>query len=118
MVGCVCSTHFDINALKKSCVLTMLCVFFCVCPNRDALQAEVEEKKAEIDQLGSELEESRSENEEGKKVQAEQGLEIEKLKAALAEERANVENEREAKQEAIGERCVCVYVECVGVYVC
>ena len=91
----------------------MLCVFLCVCPNSDALQAEVEEKKAEIDQLGSELEESRSENEEGKKVQAEQGLEIEKLKAALAEERANVENEREAKQEAIGERCVCVYVECL-----
>ena len=110
---CLAEAIWYQGASKTSCVLRMFCA--CGCPYRDALQAEVEEKKAEIDQLGSELEESRSEIEEAKKVQAEQGLEIEKLKAALAEERANVENEREAKQEAIGERCVCLYVACIRV---
>ena len=67
----------------------------------EAKKAEIAEYTETVAGLRSELDESRSECEEGKKLQGEQASEIEKLKAALAEEEANVASEREAKQEAI-----------------
>ena len=80
-------------------------------PNRDSLKAQIEANKAEteqyintVEQLRSELEQSRAAGEEAKQLQAQQDLEIEKLNAALANETANVENERAAKQEALQER--------------
>ena len=57
-----------------------------------------------IAQLRSELEQSHVFSEEAKQLQAQQSLEIEKLKVALANETVNVENEREAKQKAFKER--------------
>ena len=57
-----------------------------------------------IAQLRSELEQSRVFSEEANKIRAQQSLEIEKLKVALANETVNVENEREAKQEAFKKR--------------
>ena len=57
-----------------------------------------------IAQLRSELEHSRVFSEEASKLQAQQRLAIEKLKVALANETVNVENEREAKQEALKKR--------------
>ena len=78
---------------------------------RDALKAQIEANKNEIEQyvviveqLRSELEQGRTIADEAKQLQAQQDLEIEKLKAALANEAANVGNEREAKQEALQER--------------
>ena len=78
---------------------------------RDALKAQIEANKNEIEQyvviveqLRSELEQGRKIADEAKQLQAQQDLEIEKLKAALANEAANVGNEREAKQEALQER--------------
>ena len=57
-----------------------------------------------IAQLRSELEQSHVFSEEAKKTQAQQSLVIETLKVALANETVNVENEREAKQEALKKR--------------
>ena len=81
------------------------------CEHRDALKAQIEANKNEIEQyvgiveqLRSELEQGRKVADEAKQLQAQQDLEIEKLKAALANETANVENERAAKQEALQER--------------
>ena len=55
-------------------------------------------------QLRLELDVSRAVGEEAKKLQAQQSLQIEKLKVALATETVNVEKERKAKQEAFKER--------------
>ena len=81
------------------------------CKNRDALQAQIEvnnnkivQYAATVEQLRSELEQGRKIADEAKQLQAQQDLEIEKLKAALANETANAENERAAKQEALQER--------------
>ena len=74
------------------------------------MKAEIQANKAEtadavtIAQLRSELEQSRVFSEEANKIRAQQSLEIEKLKVALANETVNVENEREAKQEAFKKR--------------
>ena len=75
------------------------------------MKAQIEANKAEteqyintVEQLRSELEQGRKIADEAKQLQAQQDLEIEKLKAALANETANVENERAAKQEALQER--------------
>ena len=57
-----------------------------------------------IAQLRLELEQSHASSEEAKKLQVQQSAEIEKLKAALANETVNVEDERNAKQEALKER--------------
>ena len=74
------------------------------------MKAQIQANKTEtadtvtIAQLRSELEQSRVFSEEAKAMQAQQSLEIEKLKVALANETVNVENEREAKQEAFKKR--------------
>ena len=57
-----------------------------------------------VEQLRSKLKKSKTANKEAKKNQAQQGLEIKKLKVALANETVNVRNAREAKQEAFKER--------------
>ena len=74
------------------------------------MKAEIQANKAEtadavtIAQLRSELEQSRVFSEEANKIRAQQSLEIEKLKVALANETVSVENEREAMQKAFKER--------------
>ena len=72
------------------------------------MEAQIQVDKAEtqytVSQLRLELEQSRVFSEEANKLQAQQRLQIEKLKVALASETVNVENEREAKQEAFKER--------------
>ena len=74
------------------------------------MKAQIQANKTEtadtvtIAQLRSELEQSRVFSEEASKLQAQQRLVIEKLKVALANETVNVENEREAKQEALKKR--------------
>ena len=80
-------------------------------PNRDALKAQLEANGAQIkqyittvEQLRLALDQSLAAGEEGKQLQAQQGVEIEKLKVALANETTNVGNEREAKKEALQER--------------
>ena len=55
-------------------------------------------------QLRLELERSQAVSKRVQKLQAQQFSEMEKLKVALANETVNVENEREAKQEALRER--------------
>ena len=94
-----------------------------MCEHRDALKAQIEANKAEtermliqvkegeaerymltVQQLRLELKQSHRVCEEGKQLQAQQSLQIEKLKVALANETVKVENEREAKQEAFKER--------------
>ena len=82
----------------------------CLCEHRDALKARIQVDKAEtqytvtVAQLRLELEQSHAVSEETNKLQAQYRLEIEKLKVALANETANVENERKAKQQAFKER--------------
>ena len=76
------------------------------------MKAQIQANKAEtadtviISQLRLELEQSHTDSEEAKKLQAQQSLEIEKLKVALAtgNETVDVKNEREAIQEAFKER--------------
>ena len=70
----------------------------------EANKNEIEQYEGIVEQLRSELEQGRKVADEAKQLQAQQDLEIEKLKAALANETANVENERAAKQEALQER--------------
>ena len=70
----------------------------------EADKNEIEQYVGIVEQLRSELEQGRKIADEAKQLQAQQDLEIEKLKAALANETANVENERAAKQEALQER--------------
>ena len=70
----------------------------------EANKNEIEQYVGIVEQLRSELEQGRKVADEAKQLQAQQDLEIEKLKAALANETANVENERAAKQEALQER--------------
>ena len=65
---------------------------------------EIEQYVGIVEQLRSELEQGRKIADEAKQLQAQQDLEIEKLKAALANETTNVENERAAKQKALQER--------------
>ena len=78
--------------------------------HRDVMKAQIQAKKGEteetvsISQLRLELEQSHAVSEETNKLQAQYRLEIEKLKVALANETANVENERKAKQQAFKER--------------
>ena len=55
-------------------------------------------------QLRLELDVSRAVGEEAKKLQAQQSLQIEKLKAALVNETVNVRKEHDAKLEACKER--------------
>ena len=80
------------------------------CEHRDALKAQMQVNKDEtqytvtIEQLRSELERSYSVSAGAKKLQAQQSLEMEKLKVALGNETVHAENEREAKQEALRER--------------
>ena len=62
--------------------------------NRDALKSQVEVKTNQIEQYVVIVEQLR----------LEQDLELKKLKLALANETAKVENERAAKQEALQER--------------
>ena len=80
-------------------------------PNRDALKAQLEANRAQIkqyittvEQLRLALDQSLAAGEEGKQLQAQQGVEIENMKVALANETANAGNDREAKQEALKER--------------
>ena len=82
-----------------------------MCEHRDALKAQIEAYKANteryittVEQLRLELEQSRRACAEAKQLQAQQGVEIENMKVALANETANAGNEREAKQEALKER--------------
>ena len=75
-----------------------------MCEIRDALKAQNEINKNEIEQYVVIVEQLRSELEQGRTLQAQQDLEIEKLKAALANETTIVENEHAAKQEALQER--------------
>ena len=70
----------------------------------EADKNEIEQYVGIVEQLRSELEQGRKIADEAKQLQAQQDLEIEKLKAALANETANAENERAAKQEALQER--------------
>ena len=70
----------------------------------EADKNEIEQYVGIVEQLRSELEQGRKVADEAKQLQAQQDLEIEKLNAALANETANVENERAAKQEALQER--------------
>ena len=70
----------------------------------EANKNEIEQYVGIVEQLRSELEQGRKVADEAKQLQAQQDLEIEKLKAALANETANVENERAAKQETLQER--------------
>ena len=70
----------------------------------EANKAETEQHMLTVEQLRLDLEQGRTVIEETEKVQAEQSLEIEKLKVALGKETANVQNEREAKQAALKER--------------
>ena len=70
----------------------------------EADKNEIEQYVGIVEQLRSELEQGRKIADEAKQLQAQQDLEIEKLKAALANETTNVENERAAKQEALQER--------------
>ena len=85
--------------------------------NRDDLKEQilVIEKDADSTvnnaQLRLELDVSRAVSEEAKQLQAQQSLEIEKLKVALVNEAVHVENEREAKLEAWKER----YTDCMRV---
>ena len=85
--------------------------------NRDELQAHILVIEEGTDstvtnaQLCLELEISRAVSEEAKQLQAQQSLEIEKLKVALVNEAVHVENEREAKLEAWKER----YTDCMRV---
>ena len=71
-------------------------------------QKQVNKAEAEsivaIAQLRLELAESHAFNEEAKKLHAQQSAEIDTLQVALANETVNVENERNAKQEALKER--------------
>ena len=99
---------FEGNALISS-RLVVVCQQ--TCKNRDALQAQIEvnnnkivQYAATVEQLRSELEQGRKIADEAKQLQAQQDLEVEKLKAALANETANVENARAAKQHALQER--------------
>ena len=85
----------------------MFCAQMCH-PNRDALKAQLEANRAQteqyintVEQLRLKLQQSLAAGEEAKQLQAQQDLAIENLKAALANETTNVENEREAKQEAL-----------------
>ena len=82
-----------------------------MCEHRDALKAQIEVNKPEteqyvlaVEQLRLELEQSRTAGEEAKHLQAQQGLEIENLKVALANGMANLRHEHEAKQQSIKER--------------
>ena len=65
------------------------------------MKAQIEANRAETERYIATIEALRSELEESRNV---------RLKAALANE-ANVENERDAKQEALRER----YAECISV---
>ena len=98
----------------------MLYVCEHMCEHRDALKAQIEVKEAEIERMIAQAKKAETEymfnveqlrldfggnvREEANKLQAQQGLVIEELKVALANETANVGNEREAKQKAIQER--------------
>ena len=80
-------------------------------PNRDALKAQLEANRAQteqyintVEQLRLKLQQSLAAGEEAKQLQAQQGLEIEKLKAALANAIAHLRNERAAKQQALKQR--------------
>ena len=78
--------------------------------HRDAMKAQIQAKKGETEeavsmsQLRLGLEQSHAVSKETNKLQAQHRSEIEKLKVALANETANVENERKAKQQAFKER--------------
>ena len=74
------------------------------------MKAQIQDSRADaeytvtIAQLRSELEQNRVFSDEASKLQAQQRLEIEKLKVALADETVGVENEREDMQKAFKER--------------
>ena len=70
----------------------------------EANKAEIEQYIATVEQLRLELEQSRRACAEAKQLQAQQGVEIEKLKAALANAIAHLRNERAAKQQALKQR--------------
>ena len=100
--------------------LRMLYICEQMCEHRDALKAQIGVKEAEIERMVAQVKKAETEHmfnveqlrldfggnvrEEANKLQAQQGLVIEELKVALANETANVSNEREAKQKAIQER--------------
>ena len=66
--------------------------FYQIYEHRDELKARMQLDKGETESVVA------------RALQAQQALEMEKLKVALANETANAENEREAKQQGFKER--------------
>ena len=74
------------------------------------MEAQIQVNKAEIadtvaiSQLRFEMEQSVAVSDEAKEMQAQQSLDIKKLKVAPANETVNAENERRSKQEECKKR--------------